>query len=384
MSKVSINETTLTAIGDAIREKTGKTDLIAPGEMPAEIKAIETGGGELPEEALVLTKNCSSKFCGNNWNWFINTYGDKITTKDITSAEKLFYESDTLTTIPFDFNFDSVNASYATMMFAYCGNLTSIGKIVNFKVGQMSGFFQACYRLRVLPEFINLDTTTMNKNTTANLRIFNNCYSLRSIPEDLLKRIYTTTTSTYSHHFYDMFTNDASLDEIRGLSPQGGQTLTSNVFQNTFSQCARVKEIIFDTQEDGTPYAVKWKSQTISLTGAVGNCLNNLMYRNYMISYNSGITTDKEVKDDATYQALKNDADWYTLNAAYSRYNHDSAVNTINSLPDASAYLATAGGTNTIQFRGAAGELTDGGAINTLTEEEIAVATAKGWTVTLV
>ena len=48
------------------------------------------------------------------------------------------------------------------------------------------------------------------------------------------------------------------------------------------------------------------------------------------------------------------------------------------------AVKATAGGTNTIKFNGAAGSATDGGAINTLTEEEIAVATAKGWTVSLV
>ena len=69
---------------------------------------------------------------------------------------------------------------------------------------------------------------------------------------------------------------------------------------------------------------------------------------------------------------------------AYSRYNHDSAVATINSLPDTSAYLAANGGTNTIKFKGAAGSATDGGAINTLTEEEIAVATAKGWTCSFV
>ena len=68
----------------------------------------------------------------------------------------------------------------------------------------------------------------------------------------------------------------------------------------------------------------------------------------------------------------------------FSRYNHDSAVATINSLPDTSAYLATKGGTNTIKFYGVLGALTDGGAINTLTEQEIAVAAAKGWTVTFV
>lgn len=45
MSKVFIEESTLSSIGDAIREKTGKSDLIAPGDMPTEIGAI-TGGGD--------------------------------------------------------------------------------------------------------------------------------------------------------------------------------------------------------------------------------------------------------------------------------------------------------------------------------------------------
>ena len=90
---------------------------------------------------------------------------------------------------------------------------------------------------------------------------------------------------------------------------------------------------------------------------------------------------DKEVKDATTYEALKNNPDWFTQMPVYSRYNHDSAVETINSLPDTSAYLEANGGTNTIQFNSVSGKLTDGGAINTLTEEEIAVAVARGWTV---
>ena len=103
-----------------------------------------------------------------------------------------------------------------------------------------------------------------------------------------------------------------------------------------------------------------------------------------ILDYNNGITSNKQVKDASTYEALKNDPDWFTENIAYSRYNHDSAVATINSLPDTSAYLASVGGTNTIKFQGSSGTNTDGGAINTLTSSEIAVATAKGWTVTLV
>jgi hypothetical protein len=144
----------------------------------------------------------------------------------------------------------------------------------------------------------------------------------------------------------------------------------------------RMKELTFALQEDGSPYTAQWKSQTIDLSSLIG--FSHASYKDRILDYNSGITTDKEVRNAATYEALKNDEDWYTLYAEYSRYNHDSAVNTINSLPDTSAYLAANGGTNTIKFKGAAGASTDGGAINTLTEEEIAVATAKGWTVSLV
>ena len=157
-------------------------------------------------------------------------------------------------------------------------------------------------------------------------------------------------------------------------------TVNSNLMTNTFDLCYRVKDIIFATQEDGSPYVRNYKSQTLTLSTYVGYS----KAKSSILNYNSGITADKEVTDDASYAALKNDPDWFTCDVAYSRYNHDSAVNTINSLPDTSAYLATAGGTNTIKFTGAAGSATDGGAINTLTEEEIAVATAKGWTVTFV
>ena len=46
MGRVSIEESTLTAIGDAIRARTGKTDMIPPLSMPAEIASIQGGGGD--------------------------------------------------------------------------------------------------------------------------------------------------------------------------------------------------------------------------------------------------------------------------------------------------------------------------------------------------
>lgn len=150
-----------------------------------------------------------------------------------------------------------------------------------------------------------------------------------------------------------------------------------SMFSNVFSNTYRLKNFTFNKEEDGTAKSINWTNQTIDLSNNIGYCSS--FGKNYILNYNSGITKDKEVKDDATYQALKNDPDWFTQKVEYSRYNHDSAVNTINSLPDVSA-----GTGNTIKFKGEAGSATDGGAINTLTEEEIAVASAKGWTVTLV
>jgi hypothetical protein len=50
MSKYVINESTLTSIGDAIREKDGSTEKILVSELATKIKNIPQGGGgeELP------------------------------------------------------------------------------------------------------------------------------------------------------------------------------------------------------------------------------------------------------------------------------------------------------------------------------------------------
>ena len=382
MSKVSINESTLTAIGNAIREKTGKTALIAPGSMPTEIANIQTGGGGgIPEEALIITGDCSYRFANNGWNWFIEEYGNRITTKDITNLDSMFHKSAQCTSIPFVLQGDINTGVSCDSTFFGCQNLSSEIKFKNISFSKLNSVFNCCYKLKTIV-FEDCDFSKINTasaTTYSGSDMFNRCESLRHIPEDFLKQIYNLkATSKYYLLFQNGFYQCYGLDEIRGISPRTG-TLTSNVFTNTFNSCARVLNIVFDTQEDGTPYIANWKSQTIDLSTYVGY-VQSKSKTTWILLTNAGITEDKEVIDDATYQALKNDPDWFTCDVNYSRYNHDSAVETINSLPDTSA----SGGTNIIKFTGDSGTLTDGGAINTLTEEEIAVAAAKGWTVTLV
>ena len=336
--------------------------------------------GTPPEEAFVISGDCNYRFQNDNWSWFIETYGNQITTNSITDCKWAFRNSYSLTSIPFNINCNNSSQYEFERMFSGCSNITNIGKIINACPNDMSEMFDWCNKLRYLPEFVNLNLSGMHGWINANFgNMFSGCYSLREIPEDFLKQLYGAMTRTSYTLFSGGFYNCYVLNEIRGLNPQTG-TITSNAFYNTFDYCNRLKNIIFALQNDSTPYIVNWNNQTINLSQNVGWDSSS----EHFLNYNAGITADKEVIDDTTYQALKNNPDWWTKNVAYSRYNHDSAVNTINSLPDTSAYIASNGGTNTIKFLGASGSATDGGAINTLTAEEIAVATAKGWTVTLV
>lgn len=349
---------------------------MTPMEMAEKINGLEA----IPSEALNITGDCDFRFSNDGWSWFINFYGNKITTSDITSAKNMFYNASMIETMPFEINFKK-GANYHNLSNIFCNasKLKEIPKINNVIPYDIDHIFTGCNNIRYLPEDIGewFDWSYMEKQTSvytgSKSYMFQYCFSLRKVPMSLLNRANPNVKYSYSYLYYG-FQGCYSLDELVGLPIPYTAAWTSNAFGYSFKECYRLKDMTFAVQEDGTPHSVNWKSQTIDLsdTGFVSS------NKNRILNYNSGITADKEVVDDATYQALKDDPDWFTSNAAYSRYNHDSAVNTINSLP-----IITATGTNTIKFKGAAGSLTDGGAINTLTEEEIAVAAAKGWTVSL-
>ena len=153
------------------------------------------------------------------------------------------------------------------------------------------------------------------------------------------------------------------------------------MFYSTFDGTHRIKKLTFDA-----PNPVKWKNQVIDLTKYFGysNTDTTTGEPKHLkeSGYNTTITQDK-VMTASTMTSLLGDPDAYPTTINTSRYNHSSAVETLNSLPDTSAYLASSGGTNTIKIRKNLGGLA-GSSTSNLTEEEIAVATAKGWTVSLI
>lgn len=376
MAKKLYEETNIQAIADAIRAKNGETTTYKPSEMATAILAIQ-GGGTTEVEPIVLTGDCNYACAGVLAGAYIDTFGNSISTESIVNAARMFHNNHAKI-IPFEINMD--NTTYRNMgyMFQYCINLQSLPKINNAYPSNVAQIFSGCKSIVEIPNdyFDNWNWSLLQTNASAQMNgMFQIMSSLRRIPTKALNNLYGKQTNSYAP-YPSLFLNDFALDEVIGLGVSTGANLQSNRFTNTFSSCYHIKDIIFQTLENGNPQTAIWNYQTIDLTDCVGYA--SQIELEYQDAFNrAGLTADKEVVNNITYQALKNDLDWWTRDINYSRYNHDSAVRTINSLPRQCNGCI-------IKFIGDSGALTDGGAINTLTEEEIAVATSKGWTVSLV
>lgn len=381
MSKYVIDKTTLTAIGDAVRGKSGTSDLIPVSGLADAITNLPSGGGG-EVEPIVLSDNQSYGCAGSISSAFIKNNPNKVSTDRITNANYMFYNYAN-ESIPFEINVSGTSCEM-NHFFDGCKKLKTLPKI-NFVADSahwynMNHMFHYCEYLRYIPEDYfdnwNWKSSTSTSGYSYNAEtMFRYCRSLRSLPLGWLKNMNPKATGGYSY-FANGFDSCFVLDELIDLPIPYTADWTSNIFSYTFSSCYRLKNITFAKQEDGSPYSVRWKNQVMDLS-KVGYA----PLADYITSYNSGITADKEVEDGVSYETLvdANDPDWFTCTDWYSRYNHDSAVNTINSLPDSSGF-----GTNTIKFKGDAGSATYGGAIRDLTADEIAVAASKGWTVTIV
>lgn len=357
-----------------------------------------------PDEVFHLTDNINYMFCDSHWGWYLEAYKDKFTTSNITSMLNTFkargVELGDILDLPFTLNVNNITSMASA--FDSQNLLTKSPKIRGTIDWSSSGGSRVdlrcvgcCYGLADLEDLFTSEMlegfktvkVTSSYSTPKPVQFYQ-CRSLRKIPSWFYKFQLNKDSTAYPAGTYQIYSSLFSqcvvLDEAHNIPVWVcAAPATSNLFTSTFDMCLRLKDYTFETI-DGQPIVANWKNQTINLYDQVGFATGGDYYVNLIYQYNSGITADKMVTDDASYQALKNDPDWFTNNVAYSRYDHDSAVRTINSLPDTSAYLATAGGTNTIKFKKFAGSNTDGGAIQNLTAEEIAVAAAKGWTVTLV
>ena len=344
------------------------------------------------------------------WEWFIDKYGNRIKVRITSQSQsKVFGQGYTkdLNAIKLIEKEPGQSCDIRRMFDSYDGKKLPVPIWEGTKpIREISGLFTYCHNLTdtEIKSFLSHFNFSGFVNAVFN-DLFNECRSVRNI-NSILAQLHAQCKNYVSD--YGGNVNMQSLcratsvaDELVGLPvPCGDVAYDSQIpfwdnIDAIVESASRAKKITFATKTEGTPYTVKWDGKTISLTNQIGYSTEE----NNILSHSSvhGITQEKRVSDAETYAALKNDPDYYVYNNAtqtydgnevnigllYSRYNHTSAVETINSLPDCSAYCAETSNTNTIVFKKYSGALTDGGGINTLTAEEIAVATNKGWTVSL-
>ena len=385
MANVIINDTNLTNIANAIREKNGTSDKYKPNQMAGAILAIQGGGGTGGDvEPVVLTGDCQYACCGKLLEPARQVLD--ISTQNVTDSNYMFAYSD-VTKIPFSINFDKTSQSTMSYMFYQAKRLEEAPMVNNAQPYYLARLFGVCEYLRTIPEDFgsNWDWSNFHDGNAREMNeMFQNCRSLRRVPESLVKNLWGNNTSA-TYAFYNKgFAGCYALDEVTNIGVHRA-ALTSNTFNTTFQYCYRIKRVTFETNDDGTPIVVNWKNQTIDLSG-VGYGGN---WDAHLNAYNAGLKQEHEVKMSATGSTDADNLriianypdDWWTASIVWSRYNRVSAVETINSLPDCSG-----GSGNTIKFTSGAGSDSKiaGTSMSGLTEEEIAVATAKGWTVTLV
>lgn len=317
-------------------------------KVPSEIKI----DGYIPtaEDLTFTGKQTVKLFSGGRLSWILEHYTPLFS--DIKDADYCFYE--------FTLNIDLTNLTFymrnssnntISQMFAY-SNLPSLPHIVGI-VSNCGSIFQSCYMESIpdnfFDDFILQEISGYIGGYVQCDSIFQGCKNLTKVPSlKAFKQLQSTRvpSSSYYNFYHNLFSSCHGLQEIRDLPIVYGinSAAKENLFQSTVSYVEKLSSFTFEPNQ-----TARFSSQTLDFTKYTG--------------FADGYPQPKLIKD--------------------SVYNHDSAVETINSLPDTSAFLAEAGGTNTIKFYRNQGANTEGGAIGNLTAEEIAIAAAKGWTVAL-
>ena len=384
MANVLVEETSLSNIASAIRVKNGSTAVYKPGEMAAAITNLPTGGSSGDTETITFSTDISYLFASDGGSALYEAVKNKnLVFTNIRYGRGVFYNMSTNDTIT-PFTIHLLQGMYNTsgnvdFRFFYEGSSVISNIVIDPPIEGASGEefqnFFAKSRLK------NIDLSCIDTNypifgQNGAMSLFSESGYLRSINfTNSPQRYFGGSNSTqYQSTFYHCF----DLDSLEDL-----YTTRQTNFFNAFDNCSHLAKLTFKTVSTSNAKNPYYSSDIdLSTVGYYTNVSEGyiknsaLHYGNNPLIAKSLVRENaaKEITNATTYAKLKNDPDAWTTNVAYSRYNKTSAKETLTSLP----YI---GETHTIKFNGEAGSATNGGAIKNLTSSEIAIATAKKWTV---
>ena len=253
VEQVLINSSSLSSIGDAIRNKKGlpAESKFTPSEMSEQINSMPV----IPEDALTITGNCDSLFRNGKFSFMINVPGVK--TKDITSAQQTFYGCTNITEIPFDLNF--MGSSVISIdMFRDCEKLKKLPRMNNYNMDSPHSYCMDCFRLEDVSSLASVNLESMHNDGYIQYgSMFNRTFRLKEIPYSFLSNLYNTNTG-WKYTIYDSSTfYHCGVYALKGLPVLPYEYTKNNFTDSTcFSYTPRLKSLTFD-MDGTTPKVVK-------------------------------------------------------------------------------------------------------------------------------
>lgn len=181
----------LSAIGDAIREKTGTTDLLKLDEMPTAISNIKSGGGKFAPRYLYQPISFFN-YTGTELDHEINM----LDTTNITSMTQMFRGCKNIPSLDLS-EWNTSNVTNMSNMFTSCTSITELD-LSNFdtsKVTNMSNIFEAMSNL------ISLNLSSWDTSNVTNMNyMFYSCKKLQHL--DIRNFTFDNVTgSTHTFHY---------------------------------------------------------------------------------------------------------------------------------------------------------------------------------------
>ena len=318
-------------IGNAIRNKTGKTDLLTLDEMVTEIGNIETGGGsgegsgDLDWSAIGYEG--TPQYIKDNYDYAVEIQNNWT---PATSLQNKFKDDKNIIIMPI---VDTSNTTNFNSMFYACTNLKTIPLLDTSKGTNIESMFQSCTNLEYVP--------ALNISSAPSLRYcFNGCNNLKTIP--LLD---TSNITNFNATFQDC----KKIETVPQLDTSKGTNMYS-----MFYGCTNLKSIpLLDT---GKATAINRVTNSCTKLETIGGFLNLGKGYTQNSSNNSSYGLDLSSNNSLT---------------------HDSLMNVINNLYDLNLTydVANSGTLYTQQL------ILGSTNIGKLNSSELELATSKGWTV---
>ena len=304
-------------IGNAIRTKTGKTDLLTLDEMVTEIGNIETGGSGDVSEYFNTEVTTNTTGAQGILDRVVKKLPNLIIGSNVTSMASAFayYQGDVIPNITFLSN----KVTNFSSCFVNCSNITTIPQIDTSNGTNFSVMFSGCSKLTEVPLINTSKGTTFNS-------MFTGCVSLETIPQ-----IDTSNGTNFASMFY--FTSSSKLKTIPKLNMSKATNISSLIYSSSGGNQSHLAEL-----------------ENLGGFENLGEAYSTTSNANY--SY-------------YTLDILSN-----ARSEACNKITHESLMNVINNLYDIGAK-----GCNTQKLQ--LGSLN----LSKLTADEIAIATNKGWTV---